>query len=149
VELLESEAGQGAPNALLSPSEIENIADRCIRHVQIDARAVRREIFIERKKSLLQEIVEAGASNRLIRTAYGVPLRDITVLRQRAGICNPGRPRRMSSDERQALDEYVAGNPVPSVCTQIVEWCLVAHRETLIPFMSIHRWIDEPPEAVE
>jgi len=143
VELLESEA--------LSPHEIEKVAPRCIKHVRIDAKAVRREIFLERKWDLLQEIVEAGASNQLVRTTYGVPLRDITRLRQRTGTCNPGRPRRMSLHERQALDEYIAENPVPPIRSQMAEWCLYAHRQTLIPFMTIHRRIDGPSamEAVE
>ena len=131
----------------LSPLEIEQVVTQAESLVTVDVPGLLRSISQARRDSLMKDLVQAGASNQVLRQIYGVSPRILTRLRREAGISNPGRPRQLSEDEESQVLDY-CGETIPMMGNHVVpgrallmaEWCLEAHRTLGLPFMSLHEW---------
>ncbi len=152
--LIES-AGNGYANNLsdqercglmnLTPLEVEQVVTQAESLVTVDVPGLLRSIGQARRDSLIKDLVQAGASNQLLRQIYGVSPRILTRLRREAGISNPGRPRQLSENEESQVLDYCETMPMknhvqPSRALLMAEWCLEAHRTLDLPYMSLHEW---------
>ena len=129
----------------LTPLEIEQVATGSESLVTVDVSGLLRCVSQGRRNSLIRDLVQAGASNQVLRQIYGASPRILTRLRREAGISNPGRPRRLSEAEENRVLDYCETAPPSSHAALnravlMAEWCLGAHRTLDLPFMSLHEW---------
>lgn len=127
----------------LTPIEIENIVDQCQRHFLIDIPSVAMEIVRHRNEALLVDLVLAGASNVLLRNLFGIPLRQLTRLRQEYGTPQPAR-RRLSADEIRLVHERadsMTGQDGSQL--QLAAGSLEIALELGLPLMPVYRCVAE------
>ena len=127
--------------AQLSVPEMENL----IREVTLEMSIgpfllqARAELKRCRDRQLLHELAVAGCSTQLFRSVFGLSLRNLTALRQQAGVRSPGRPRKLTESEETELYTYYKQQPCAGRGDhQKVMWCLAAYRDLGLPFISIY-----------